>query len=162
MQDLIPDREAWEHLSGSHSKVLLQRQPSWALLARWPQKICQAHMTEALQARPQRSPVPQKKRELSWGNLGSDRFLALTTSWLVLFGSFPAGLYQMGLICKAAWKHQRVTFEKDNCRQPCGGGGAFGASTIAAAWGLVVTHSAHQGPSLWSYLLDCFGVVGKL
>lgn len=31
MQDLIPERAAREHLPGSHSKVLLWREPPWAL-----------------------------------------------------------------------------------------------------------------------------------
>lgn len=38
--------------------------------------------------------------------------MALTPSWAVLWAA-PAGLYQMGLAYKAAWKHQRVTSEKD-------------------------------------------------
>ena len=39
--------------------------------------------------------------------------LALTTSWVVCFGFAPHQASPLGLICKAAWKHQRVPFEKD-------------------------------------------------
>lgn len=40
-------------------------------------------------------------------NLGFDHVLC------GVLASLPAGLYQMGLFCEAAWKHLRVTFEKD-------------------------------------------------
>ena len=87
----------------------------------------------------------------------------MTTSWVVLFGSLPTRLYPAGLTCKAAWKHQRVTFAKDRIAGDLVEGvGTLGASAIAAARGPVVTPSAHRGPLTVKLFIGFLWVSGKI
>lgn len=65
-----------------------------------------AHGMKHLQpeARPPRALVPWKKGGLSCGDLGFDHCLGWTL-WLT-----PHQVSPVGLTCRAAWKHQQVTF----------------------------------------------------
>lgn len=84
--------------------------------------------------------------------------LALTTSWAAL----PARLHQMGLIYKAAWKHQRVTFEKDQTAGDLAEGLVLWAPPPLQLHGVPGSLTGSSGPFTVQLFIGFLCSIGKI
>lgn len=126
--------------------------PAW-----WAQKTLQAHAAKALSLKPgsaTTSPLEESCRAEA---------LALTTSWAVLCGlRSPLGFPRWGWPIKQLGNTRGSHLKKTNLPATSRRNWCYGHLHHCSCSGPRVTHSVRRGPSLYSYLLDFFVVVGKL